>query len=189
MNCYSILLHSPTHDLSFYNAVGHQTSSTLNQVVCVCVYLVPFYFLLCSVISLHLWLFFSFTFFVFPLFPWRWLSLILSVYHFPFIPFIDLWECATYLFCAHLVPFAWVPLPTTFFFFDIINSENLSDPIFLLRQLIIISSPFAFLMYSFSTFSVYILFLIVLYLYIFCPQRDEAIFYLISKVYLFSKKF
>lgn len=117
MNCYSILLHSPTHDLSFYNAVGHQTSSTLNQVVCVCVYLVPFYFLLCSVISLHLWLFFSFTFFVFPLFPWRWLSLILSVYHFPFIPFIDLWECATYLFCAHLVPFAWVPLPTTFFFF------------------------------------------------------------------------
>ena len=151
--------------------------------MCLC-YLVPFYFLLCSVISLHLWLFFPFTFFVFPLFPWRWLSLILSVYHFPFTPFIDLWECATYLFCAHLVPFAWVPLPTTFFFWHYkfwksLRSHLLAKAAY--NDLFSFCLPKVLIFYFF----VYILFLIVLYLYIFSPQRDEAIFYLISKVCLF----
>lgn len=108
---------------------------------------------------------------------------------FPLYPlYRSLGMCYIFVLCS-FSSFCLGAFTHYFFFFDIINSENLSDPIFLLRQLIMISSPFAFLMYSFSTFSVYILFLIVLYLYIFCPQRDEAIFYLISKVYLFSKKF
>ena len=147
-----MLSFKPTFSLSSFTFIKRRFSSS------------SLYFLLCSIISLHLWLLFSFPFFVFPLFPSRWLSLIPSVYYFSLISFVDLWECAMYLFCAHLVPFAWVPLPTTFFF-DIINFENLSDTIFLLeqRQLIIISSPFALLMYSFSTFFVYILFCFLLF--------------------------
>ena len=76
---------------------------------------------------------------------------------------------------AHLVPFAWVSLPTTFLCVCDINSENLSDPIFLLkqRQLIIISSPFALLMYSFSIFlcTFYFVSYCFLSVYFLSPER------------------